>query len=679
MTEKINDSLMITAITFCIIILAACTNQTELKSELPTTFEATLGTTTTAIPTISVTPTLGPTPAEQKPLEETSTRNDLPAIQVVNGQKEIEIHVAITGSDNNLGSAADPLATIAEAQRRIRLINKEMQGPIIVIIHGGTYVLSSPLEFLKNDSGQNGFQVIYEAADGETPILSGGIQVNGWQKSPDSPLWTMTLPPDTQPFRQLYINGKKAQRAVADNTIIGLGYAKGDFSDRDGIIVSTSSIPDLSNAHDLELHWIDDWNDMRLKVDHIEKNKDGTTTLWMLQPYYSYAMSMGSNDHPWYPGYNKPFRVENTLTLLVKPDEWYYDSTSHILYYWPKEGEDITNAQVILPQYQTLVSFKGINPGDEVHDITLKGLTFAYANWNRASLVGTYGDQAQDLITGGEDVMTPAHLEFSSAKEITLTGNQFIHLGAVAIHLGNNTSAININGNLFYDTADAAIVLGTWQDAYLTNPNQVQPQKITISDNLIDSAGSEYWGAAGINAYYVAKITLSHNEISHLPYSGISLGWGWSYTDDSTTCKNNTISNNLITDITQIARDGGGIYTLGPIPGTTVQGNVVRRMKGDYSCLYPDAGSAYITYTDNVCDSTREWLYAWSNTIHDLKVSGTYTNVSKLVNQSLNSSVESPILVTGQQWSEEAQTIMKSAGLEPDYSYLHDWLAKLNE
>lgn len=616
---------------------------------------------------------------EQKPLAVAAGRNDLPAAQAIDGQNEILIHVAVSGSDDNLGSAADPLATIGEAQRRIRLINKDMQGPILVVIHDGTYALSSPIEFQMQDSGQNGFQVTYEAAEGETPILSGGVAVSGWQQQAGSHLWTTQLPANTQLFRQLYVNGKKAQRAAATNTIRGQGYAKGDFGDRDGIIVSSSSIPDLTDAHDLELHWIDDWNDMRLKVDRVEKNQDGTSTLWMVQPYYFYAMSMGSADHPWYPGYDKPFRVENALALLDQPGEWYYDSSSHILYYWPKEGEDMSSAQVILPQLQTLVKFTGNNPGNEVHDLVLKGLTFAYTNWNRASTVGTFGWQAQDLITGSEDIQTPAHLDFSSAKNITLQADKFIHMGAAAIHLGNNTSAINIRGNLFYDTADAAIVVGSWKDAYLLSTNQVQPQNITIADNLIDSAGSEYWGAAGINAYYVANVTISHNEISHLPYTGISLGWGWTSTVTSITCKNNTISNNLITDISQIARDAGGIYTLGPIPGMVVNGNVFRRIKGDYACLYPDEGSAHITYSDNVCDTAPEWLHAWTDSIHDINISGTYTNVAAKENRSTNSTIKSPVWVSGQQWPAAAQAIMQSAGLEADYSYLHDWLAKLTQ
>ncbi len=93
-----------------------------------------------------------------------------------------------------------------------------------------------------------------------------------------------------------------------------------------------------------------------------------------------------------------------------------------------------------------------------------------------------------------------------------------------------------------------------------------------------------------------------HNEISNIPYTGVSLGWGWSSTTNSTTAHDNLIANNLITDLTQRGRDGGGIYTLGPEPGTLIDSNVIRRMKGDYACYYLDEGSALITLKNNVCD-----------------------------------------------------------------------------
>ncbi len=595
----------------------------------------------------------------------------------VSGENSFIIHVSPDGNDSNTGSADSPLASISQAQQMIRRVNTNMTGPIHVILHGGNYFIPEALEFSENDSGQNGYPVIYEAAEGETPILTGGKSVTGWQKVSDSNLWFATLAPETEIFRQLYINGVHATRAAMDNPIVGTAYATGEFGDRDGIIVKSNAIPDLSNPENVELHWIYDWKDMRLKVANIQTNKDGTKTIWMQQPSFTNALAMQEPNYNWYPDYKVPFYIENALELVSKPGQWYYDQNNQVVYYYPLEGEDMTVAQVIIPQTQNLLEVRGGGIGHELHDLTFKNITFAYTNWNLASINGTFGIQAQYLLSDTSQNMTPAHINLSSVKNINFEADQFIHMGAAAIDLGNNVTNTRIIGNLFYDIADTAVIVGSWEDAELSSPLQVQPQQITISNNLIDSAGSEYRGASGINAYYVANVQFLHNELNNLPYTGISLGWGWLEKTDSTTCHDNTVAYNLITNYAQVGRDAGGIYTLGQQPGTMVNDNVFRNMKNDYACLYPDAGSAYITFTNNVCDSAPYWVHVFAAATHDLIIENTYSNVSRRQNLGAISSVSKPILVTNQNWPEEANLIIAQAGLETDYAYLRDWLSAL--
>ena len=307
------------------------------------------------------------------------------AIASNNSQPEYVFYVTVNGNDNNPGTADKPFATIEHARDVVRTINTTMSGPIIVYIHGGTYPISQPIQFLQEDSGQNGYNVIYRAVDGETPIFSGGIEVSGWQQLPNSQIWKTVLP-DVSGFRQLYVNGVRAQRAASQEPITGLRWAAGNFSDRDGIVVSANKLPNLSRPQDLELHWIYDWNDMRLLVQSIDKNSDGTETIWMKQPYFSYALWMGTGDnntHQWYPKYNVSFYLENALELLNKPGQWYYNADTHELFYMPRTGEDMTTANVIIPQTQTLMEITGGLVGQEVHNISFEGLSFDYAGWTR--------------------------------------------------------------------------------------------------------------------------------------------------------------------------------------------------------------------------------------------------------------------------------------------------------
>ena len=123
---------------------------------------------------------------------------------------EYILHVSPSGDDSNPGTEALPYATIEHARDVVSLLNADMTGSILVLLHGGVYQIKHPIEFTVRDSGNNGFKVIYRAADGETPILSGGMDVGGWQAVPGSSMWKTVLPPETALFRNLYVNGVRA-------------------------------------------------------------------------------------------------------------------------------------------------------------------------------------------------------------------------------------------------------------------------------------------------------------------------------------------------------------------------------------------------------------------------------------------------------------------------------------
>lgn len=616
---------------------------------------------------------VNPSPTTPTPMVTTSA----------NGQPEYVFHVAVNGNDTNPGTADQPFATIEHARDVARNLSPNMRGPITVIVHGGMYPVSKTIQFGPEDSGQNGYDIIYRSADGEAPIFSGGINVTGWTKLPGSPLWKTVLP-EVKSFRQLYVNGTRAQRAASNQSVTGLGWARGDFSDRDGIAISAANLPDISRPQDLELHWTYDWNDMRLLVKNITKNPDGTKTIWMKQPYFSYALWMSTGDngnHQWFPKYDVPFYIENALELLDQPGKWYYNSDTGELFYWPRSGEDMNVANVVIPQTQTLLEITGGPVGQEVHNLAFEGLSFAYAGWTRASQRGTFGWQAQNLIKlpcwgMGCVEMTPAHVQVTSAHDIRFEACRFEHLGAVGLSLNNNTFRITIKGNLFRDISDSAIVVGHWDHAYITAPAiQATARDNLLADNLIQDVGSEYWGAPAIAAYYVENLQILHNDISNMPYGGISVGWGWAGTPDSTTSRGNRVANNLITDLHLRARDGGGIYTLGQQPNTVVESNVIRRIRSDDACLRPDEGSAYILFRNNVCDTASKWLNIWNKNIHDIQVISTFTNVQALRNEGVNIQIQNTVTIGGQSWPQEASAIINNAGLEPTYAYLRTWVS----
>jgi hypothetical protein len=134
-----------------------------------------------------------------------------------------------------------------------------------------------------------------------------------------------------------------------------------------------------------------------------------------------------------------------------------------------------------------------------------------------------------------------------------------------------------------------------------------------IRDCRIHHVAQEYKGGVGVFAGYTDGTVIEHCEFHHLPYSAISLGWGWGEVDAGggnyvhpdlfgtpTPCANNRIENNHIHDVLLELWDGGAIYTLGEMPGTVIRGNHIHDTRGWPGGIYLDEGSGHIEVSANV-------------------------------------------------------------------------------
>jgi len=531
--------------------------------------------------------------------------------------EKVVFHVSSAGNDASDGSETKPFATLERARQAVRTVNKDMTGDLVVLIHGGTYRIEQTLAFNAEDSGTNGHAVIYRAAAGETPIISGGKAIGDWSAD-ENGRWKAVSPIDD--FRQLYVNGKRADRAS--------GPAPKDFHRRgeEGWQTSDTALADWRNAQDVEVRLRAVWCDTRCKVEDLRREGDLAVAA-MQQPFFAQAMKKEGaklTDCP-----SDKITIENALELLDEPGEWYLDRPTHTVYYLPRPGEAIDKTTAIAPAIERLVELRG-DLDAPVHDVRFEGITFAHGGWLLPNKEGFLDIQANfmvdldNLIDRNGDLATvhnqylksPSNVVCHAAKSLCFERCTFTQLGSGGIDLEFGSQDNVIRGCRFVDISGTAVQVGDVleNDHHPKDPRMIVKDNAVV-DNTIHNVAVEYLGGVGVFAGYTEGTVIAHNEIAQLPYSGISVGWGWgeedagggapsyyqpSKYDTPTPAKRNRIEFNHIHHVMLSMHDGGGIYTLGNMPKSSICGNYIHDNPGEPGGIYLDEGSGFLEVVGNL-------------------------------------------------------------------------------
>ena len=553
-----------------------------------------------------------------------------------------EIWISPKGSDFNDGTRQFPKATLTSALRQARewrrTEDNRIQGGITIYMEGGTYAFYEPVFIRPEDSGTKESPTVIRSVGDEKVILSGGISINGWKKQ--GKVWVADVPAfNGRPldFRQLWVNGKKAVRARDVEDFEKMNRICSVDEKNEILYVPAVSICRLidnkgnlkAKYAEMVLHQM--WCVANLRIRSVEVQGD-SAAIRFHQPE-----SRIQFEHPWprpmvtTNGHNSAFYLTNARELQDVPGEWYHDIDARKVYYYPREGEKMQEAEVIVPAVETLVRVEGTLDRPVCH-IRFEKITFSYTTWMRPSEKGHVPLQAGMYLTDGYRIdpkmqrnylnhpldnqgwlgRPAAAVRVVAARQIDFERCRFEHLGSTGLDYEEAVQGGVVRGCLFRDIAGNGLLVGSFSPAAHETHLPYDPAdrrevctQQQINNCYFTEIGNEDWGCLAIAAGYVGDVNIEHNEISEVPYSGISLGWGWTQTVNC--MRNNRVHANLIHHYAKHMYDVAGIYTLGSQPKSYVTENCVHSIykpgyvhdPNHWFYLYTDEGSSFITVRDN--------------------------------------------------------------------------------
>ena len=579
----------------------------------------------------------------------------------------LDIWVSPFGNDAADGSREAPKATVQSALRQAREARRlhtlalegripaaaDLGDAIHIRLTDGVWLLQEPVFLRPEDSGTEVCPTVIEAAPGARPVLSGGLPVSGWQtvKRPAkgwsscqddclkhlsdnvSEVWRCDVPKVAGwpvSMRQLYVNDRKALKACDTEDADRLNKILAVDRQAETVTIPRPAQKFFHRTDGMELFLHQMWEVAVLRIRQIDY-KGNTAVLHFHQPE-----SRLEFEHPWPPAVisdkgNSPFRLSGAIELLDRPGEWYHDEDAGRLYYLPLPLETPENTEAVIPVLETLVTVQG-STDRPVKYVGFKGITFMHSSWMRPSeqgyvplQAGMYLLDAYKLPVEGTPAKAnlenqawigrqPAAVSLKGVEHTFFDGCTFRFLGAAGLDYTEASAHDRVEHCVFSDIAGSGLVAGKFSDEGTETHLAYQPADLRevscdmlIKNNFIYNCAEEYWGCCGIIAGYVRDFRIEHNELCELPYSGISVGWGW--IREANCMKDNLILANEVHRFGRHNYSCGGLYTLSAQTGTVIAENYVHDIyHPDYVhdttagyYIYLDEASSWMTIRDNWC------------------------------------------------------------------------------
>lgn len=533
---------------------------------------------------------------------------------------------SVAGDDENAGTLSKPVQTIFKAQEIVRENNKNMLGNIYVFLKSGTHFMTKTLELNQDDSGTNGFSIIYTSyGDGKAFLAGAESKVYSWELYDKEKGIYKTYVGNVN-ARNMYVDGVRATRAKSDVALKNYSYSPGAEW---AIATKSTWVGDLTNNGDIELvHNGSYYCNFRPFVEDIKT--DGDIVRMKLYKDFTSTNRQGNlymSTNLW---------IENAYELIDRAGEWYWDKESGNLYYKPRAWENLETAEITMPSREVLINGQGVindNTYKPLHNISFKNIDFGYTglynSYNERKGMAFFQNgilrRATKTDLSDEVHWVPnAGVILDNVAYIDIEDCEFKKMGSIALKVNGAAQHMNIIGNHFYDLSASSVHIGELDakndDDFFPTDKRYYKADIHITNNYIHDTAVETLSAGALAVTNLQYSEIKNNEIFRTSYSGMHLGYGFAaraynlFYDTPVTHNyihnTNSIRYNLF--------DGGAIYQMSTTYGdmrdaltdrgrNKISYNYVADLGGTVNSIYSDEGASWLEISHNVFDTQKKW------------------------------------------------------------------------
>lgn len=430
-------------------------------------------------------------------------------------QKSNTFYVSPSGNDNNPGTIEKPFQTLQVARNALRA--STVSGSKTVILRGGIYSLAETLVLEPQDSETN-----YKAFPGETPIVTGGRAIKNWkrlkEKLPEiadeakGELWYADVPKDWL-FHYMYVNGQRAERSKSTDATWREWpneFTPGEPEKQGQLITfkDNSDLKYLPTNGDAEMVSIQRQYGVMANGVVRDVNYEASTIRW-----HSKQLNVNTYGREGHRVKEHRYRFDNALCFIKKPGEWAVNSELGRVYYYPKEGEQMTSAEVVAPKLYELVRLQGEGEdGALVSRVEFHGITFAYTDrlpedkW-----------PSDWLFRQWENV--DAMLFFEATERCVVKDCRLLHCGAYGITMRLYAQHNRIEGSEIGWTGSGGIFLEGYGPGLL----DLNKNNHILRNHIHDHGLGNYWHSPSIQVYQSGHNRIAYNLMQRSAYSSISI------------------------------------------------------------------------------------------------------------------------------------------------------------